>query len=126
MDMADTKAVSLYERLGRFDGITRIVHDVMQAHLENPLVAPRFAAVKDLDHARKMAVEFFCAGCGGPESYTGRDLLVAHKGMNISEQEYIAAMDDILGALEKNGIDPATRGEVTAILYSLKGNVIRV
>jgi hemoglobin len=118
--------VSLYERLGRFDGITRIVHDVMDAHLANPVVAPRFQAVKDMDHAKKMAVEFFCAGCGGSESYTGRDLVVAHKGMNISEQEYMAAMDDILSAMEKNDIDPGTRGEVTAVLYSLKSNIIRV
>lgn len=121
-----SEPVSLYERLGRFNGITRIVHDVMDAHLANPVVAPRFQAVKDLDHAKKMAVEFFCVGCGGSETYTGRDLLVAHKGMNISEQEYMAAMDDILSALEKNDIDPGTRGEVTAVLYSLKGSIIRV
>ena len=124
--MSTAGTVSLYERLGRFDGITRIVHDVMEAHLANPVVAPRFRAVKDLDHAKEMAAQFFCAGCGGPEAYTGRDLLVAHQGMNISEQEYMAAMDDILGALEKNDIDPGTRGEVTAILYSLKGQIIRV
>jgi hemoglobin len=124
MDHAAT--TSLYDRLGRFDGITRIVHDVMDAHLANPAIRSRFEASKDLDHAKKMAVEFFCAGCGGPEGYSGRDLMVAHKGMNVSEQEYMAAMDDILAALEKNDIDPATRGEVTAVLYSLKGQIIRV
>lgn len=124
--MNATETVSLYERLGRFDGITRIVHDVMANHLANPVIRTRFEASKDLDHAKKMAVEFFCAGCGGSESYTGRDLLVAHKGMNISEQEYMAAMDDILAALQKHEIDPATQGEVTAVLYSLKGQIIRV
>jgi len=124
--MNHAETVSLYDRLGRADGITRIVDDVMDAHLANPAIKTRFEASQDLDHAKRMAVEFFCAGCGGPECYTGRDLLVAHKGMNISEQEYMAAMDDILGALEKHAIDPATRGEVTAILYSLKGQVIRV
>jgi hypothetical protein len=77
MNPAD--APSLYARLGSFDGITRIVHDMKDAHLTNPVVAPRFQAAKDLDHAGKMAVEFFCAGCGGPEAYTGRDLLVTHK-----------------------------------------------
>jgi hemoglobin len=124
MSTADT--VSLYDRLGRAEGITRIVHDVIDAHLANPVVGPRFRTAKDLDHTRKLAVQFFCAGCGGPEAYTGRDLLSAHKGMNISEQEYVAVMDDILGALDKNGIDPGTRGEVTAILYSMKDQVIRV
>lgn len=124
MNAAET--ASLYDRLGRFDGISRIVHDVVDAHLANPLVAPRFQAAKDMDRLRKMATEFFCAGCGGPEPYTGRDLLATHTGMNINEQEYIAVMDDILGTLERHAIDAATRGEVAAILYSLKGQVIRV
>lgn len=117
---------TLYDRLGQFDGITRIVDDVMNAHLANPLVQARYQNVKDLDHAKKMAVEFFCAGCGGPQAYTGRDMLTTHKGMNISEQEYIAVMDDILGALKKNEIDDGTCNEVTAVLYSLKGQIIRV
>ena len=63
--METAEVVSLYDRLGRFDGITRIVDDVMDAHLANPLIRTRFEASQDLDHAKKMAVEFFCAGCGG-------------------------------------------------------------
>lgn len=117
---------SLYERLGRKDGITRIVDDVMANHLANPVVRTRFESIKDLDHARRMAAEFFCAGCGGPDPYTGRDMLATHRGMNISEQEYMAVMDDILGALGKHGIDQATCNEVVAILYSLKNEIIRV
>jgi hemoglobin len=117
---------SLYQRLGGATGIARIVDDVMAAHLANPIVRPRFENIKDLERAKRMAREFFCAGAGGPESYTGKDMLAAHKGMNISEQEYLAAMDDIVGALGKNGIDDASKGEVVAILYSLKGHIIRV
>jgi hemoglobin len=119
-------AASLYERLGGADGIGRLVDDVMDAHLANPVVQPRFQSIKDLDHAKQMAREFFCAGCGGPETYTGKDMRAAHRGMNISEQEYMAVMDDIMGALEKNGIDGDTQKDVLAILYSLKGEIIRV
>lgn len=117
---------SLYQRLGSADGIARIVDDFVAAHLDNPLIKARFQNVEDLDRAKRLAFEFFCAGAGGPEPYTGRDMLAAHKGMNISEQEYLAAMDDVVGALAKNGVDDATKGEVIAILYSLKGNIIRV
>lgn len=116
----------LYERLGQKDGIARIVEDVMAAHLTNPIVRTRFENSRDIDHAKRMAAEFFCAGCGGPEAYTGRDMLTTHRGMNISEQEYMAVMDDILGALGKNGIDQATQNEVVAVLYSLKNQIIRV
>ncbi len=119
-------SASLYQRLGGATGIARIVDDVMAAHLRNPLVKTRFENIPDLGRAKRMAWEFFCAGAGGPEPYTGKDMLAAHKGMNISEQEYLAAMDDIVGALGKSRIDDATKGEVVAILYSLKDNIIRV
>lgn len=122
----ETTQLSLYERLGRNAGITRIVHDVMAAHLANPAVKARFENAKDLDHAKAMAVEFFCAGCGGPEAYSGRDMVTTHRGMNISEQEYMAVMDDIVGALQKNEVDAATRSEVVGVLYSLKDQIIRV
>jgi hemoglobin len=46
--------------------------------------------------------------------------------MNISEQEYLAVTDDIVGAMEKNKYDEETKGDVVKILYSLKGNIIRV
>jgi hemoglobin len=112
--------------LGGADGIARIVDDVMAAHLTNPAVKTRFENITDLDRAKKMAREFFCAGSGGPESYTGKDMLAAHRGMNISEQEYLAATDDIVGALDKNGIAEDAKKDVIAILYSLKGHIIRV
>lgn len=117
---------TLYERLGGADGIARLVDDVMAAHLMNPIVKTRFENIKDLDHAKKMAREFFSAGSGGPETYTGKDMLAAHKGMNISEQEYLAVTDDIVGAMEKHGLSEDTKKDVIAILYSLKGHIIRV
>lgn len=117
---------TLYQRLGEADGIARLVNDVMAAHLVNPIVKPRFENIKDMERAKRMAREFFCAGAGGPEPYTGKDMLAAHKGMNISEQEYLAVTDDIVGTMEKHKFDEETKSDVIAILYSLKGDIIRV
>ena len=119
-------AISLYERLGGATGIAQIVEDVMANHLRNPLIKTRFENIEDLERAKRMAREFFCAGAGGPETYTGKDMIAAHKGMNISEQEYLAATDDIMDALSKNKMGEDTVKDVLAILYSLKGQVIRV
>lgn len=120
--MTDT----LYQRLGESEGIASLVDDIMAAHLANPLIKTRFENIKDLDRAKRMAREFFGAGSGGSTPYTGKDMLAAHKGMNISEQEYLAATDDILGAMDKHQYDGETKNEVLAILYSLKGHIIRV
>lgn len=117
---------TLYQRLGGSSGISALVDDVMTAHLSNPAVKTRFENIQDLDHAKKMAHEFFCAGAGGPETYTGKDMISAHKGMNISEQEYLAVMDDIVGAMDKNRVSEDAKKDVIAILYSLKGQIIRV
>lgn len=121
-----TTTTTLYQRLGGAEGIARLVDDLVAAHLSNPIIKTRFENIKDLDHAKQMAREFFSAGSGGPQAYTGKDMLAAHKGMNISEQEYLAAMDDIVGAMNKNGIDEDAKKDVIAILYSLKGEIIRV
>jgi len=119
-------AKTLYERLGGADGIARLVDDAVNAHLNNPIVKTRFENAKDIEHAKRMSREFFGAGSGGPESYTGRDMRTTHKGMNISEQEYLAVVDDIIGAMDKNGLGEGEKKDVIAILYSLKDEIIRV
>lgn len=117
---------TLYERIGGADGIARLVDDAVDAHMRNPKVKTRFENTKDIEHAKKMSRECFCAGAGGPEAYTGRDMRTTHKGMNISEAEYMAVMDDILGAMTKNKLGADEQKDVLAILYSLKGDIMHV
>ena len=119
-------ATTLYERLGRREGITRITADLMKNHLANPMVKTRYENSEDLARVERRAVEFFCAGTGGPETYTGQDMVATHKGMNISEQEFMSVIDDVMDALQKNAIDEATRNEVLAILWSMRTEVVRV
>jgi hemoglobin len=116
---------TLYDRLGRREGIARITRSLIDNHLANPLVSVRYAG-SDMKKVEQRVIEFFCAGAGGPETYTGKDMLATHKGMNISEQEFVAVVDDAMAALQSNGIDADTRNDVLAILWSLKGEVIRV
>ena len=117
---------TLYERLGRREGITRITSDLMKNHLANPLVKTRYVNSEDLERVERRAVEFFCAGTGGPEAYSGQDMVATHKGMNISEQEFMSVIDDAMDALQKNAIDEATRNEVLGVLWSMRREVIRV
>jgi hemoglobin len=47
-----------------------------------------------------------------------------HKGMNISPEEYMHVVDDILQVLDKHKIDEESKKDVLAILWSLKGMII--
>lgn len=116
---------SLYERLGGTEGITNIANDVIDYHLANPAVAPRFAA-SDAAKLKHAAATFFIAGTGGPNVYAGKDLLAAHRGMNISPTEFMAVLDDALAALAKNGIGQREQEEVLFALYSMRSQVVRV
>lgn len=117
---------TLYQRLGESAGIARLVDDVMAAHLANPLIKARFEAIQDFDHAKRMACEFFCAGAGGPQSYTGKDMRTAHAGMDISEQEFLAVRDDIVQAMDQHKYDEETKMDVVTVLQALKGDIVHV
>lgn len=116
---------TLYERLGGADGVQRLAADILERHYRNPLIRQRFEVVKDRATLERHTIEFLSAGSGGPSAYSGRDLPIAHRGMNVTEQELIAAMDDIVAALQANGHDRSVQNEIVAILYSLKGEVLR-
>ncbi len=121
---------TLYERLGEFTGITKLVDDVVDIHMTNPNVSPRFLPLNEeperLKTIKQHTVNFFCAGSGGPQEYKGRDMATTHKGMNISEQEFMAVVDDIMEAMDKNNYKEEDKKDVLAILYSLKEGVIRL
>jgi len=121
---------SLFERLGGSSGIRAIVDDIVARHLENPVIRARFQPYLEtpdkIDAIKKHVCAFLEAGSGGKAQYTGRTMHDAHRGMNISEAEFMAALDDILAALKQRGVDEQSRNDVLAIGYSLKGEIIRV
>jgi len=122
-------AEPLYLRLGGPEGIASLVDDIVVAHMENPTIKARFLPVLS-DPARLAVIkqhtcQFLEMGGGGPAKYEGRSMRDAHRGMNISPEEYMAAIDDILLVLRTHGIDEQTQKDVLAIAYSLKPEILR-
>ncbi len=116
---------SLYERLGGEDAIRKIAGDIFDNHRNNDAVQARYAD-SDRKEVVQLVTEFVCAGTGGPQEYTGRDMRETHRGMNINEQEYLAVIDDIMAALAKNGVGEREQQEMLMIAYSLKGEILRL
>lgn len=116
---------TLYERLGGEDKIRKIAAAILENHLGNDVVSARFAD-SDPDEMVRIVTEFICMGTGGPQEYTGKDMLTAHRGMNIGEHEYLAVVDDIMAALASNSVGEREQQEVLWIAYSLKGDIVRV
>lgn len=119
---------SLYERLGSAEGVNMIVKDIVDAHMINEVIRARFLPYKDdpkrLAELSDHLCKFMTAGSGGANEYSGRSMPDAHRGMNISAAEYMAAIDDIMGVLRKRQIDEASQKDVLAILYALKAEIV--
>lgn len=126
--MGTTNQKSLYERLGGATGISAIVKDAIDAHMANPAINARFLPLKEdtkhFNEVRQHLINFLASGSGGPEEYTGKDMTEAHKGMNISQGEYMHVIDDIISTLDKHNIDEDTKKDVLYIAYSLKGTMV--
>lgn len=119
---------SLFDRLGGTAGIQALVDDIVALHLENPTIKARFlpflSRPEHVAQVKRHTVDFFSMGSGGPAKYAGRSMPEAHRGMNISPAEYMAAVDDIMTALRKRNMDTQTQEDVLAIAWGLKGDIL--
>jgi len=116
---------SLFERLGGTEGCNQIASDLVDIHLANPRISPRYAN-SDVAKLKNGAATFFIAGTGGPNVYEGQDMLATHKGMNISGDEFLAVLDDAVEALAKNNIGQREQEEVLFVLHSMKSEIVGV
>jgi hemoglobin len=116
-------ADSLYERLGSSEGITQIASDALDNHLANPRIKSRYVDLENLEAVRQGAANFFISATGGPDVYEGKNMTETHKGMNIDEAEFMAVLDDILDALNKNSIGQREQEEVLFALYSMRREI---
>jgi len=118
---------TLYERLGGEEKIRLIFADIVALHYQNPVIKTRFDnAEKSDSELIDLVVGLVCSGTGGPQEYKGMSMLDTHKGMNISEAEFVAVLDDILEAMTKHGIGEREKAEVLAIAYGMKGEIVHV
>lgn len=116
---------SLYERLGGEEKIRAIATSIFDNHAQNKAINARYKD-SDRDRVIRVVAEFICAGTGGPQEYTGKDMLTAHRGMNINATEYLAVVDDIMDALDSHAVGHQEKLEVLMIAYSLKPEILHV
>ena len=120
---------TIFDKLGGTEGISGAVDQIVAKHLENEKIKHYFTPLTEnpeyFEQFKKHVKDFLAAGTGGGADYTGRDMMDAHKGLNISEAEFLEGIDDILYVLDDNKVDRVTRNELLATLYSMKGAVIK-
>jgi hemoglobin len=121
--MSMKEDANLYDRLGGKPAITAVVDDFVANVAADQRINARFANA-NIDRLKQMLVAQICAGTGGPCSYTGRDMQSAHRGMNISDAEFGALVEDLVTTLDKFKVPTKEKQELLAVLGPMKPAIV--
>ncbi len=117
---------SLYKRLGGYDALAAVTDDFTARLATDPTLG-RFFKGHSTDSQKRLRdhiIDFLCVATGGPCSYTGRDMVSAHKGMNITDGEFGALVGDLVKSLDKFKVPEKEKQEVLTAISGLKGDIV--
>jgi hemoglobin len=128
----DKSGKSLYDRLGGEKAISKVVDDFVALGAPDPKVNftrkghPNHweATPENVAKLKKRLVEFIAMAAGGPNNYKGRDMVTAHRGMEITEAEFNALAADLSAALDKNKVPAREKAELMAAVAGTKGQIV--
>ncbi len=117
---------TLYSRLGGYDTIATFATKLI-AQMQSDSVLRRFWTNRCADwnaRERQHLINYLVQETGGQMYYTGREMALAHEGLQITEvdwQRFIEIVSRVAGEL---GVSAMERGEVIAFLDRLKGDIV--
>jgi hemoglobin len=120
------KPKTLYERIGGYDMIAKIVDDFGPKLGKDPKIAPLLAGVS-AEHRmrnRQLIVEQLCEATGGPCFYIGRSMLSTHQGLGITEDHFKQAGVLMVETLDKFKIGEPEKSEFLAIIGKLQPDIV--
>lgn len=114
---------SLYRGLGELPGITRIVEGMLLNAARNPRITHHFDDV-DIERLRDKLIEQICVEAGGPCVYTGDSMEESHKGLNIDRGDFNALVEDLIDAMDAEGVAVPVQNRLLARLAAMRGQII--
>jgi hemoglobin len=114
---------ALYRELGGKDGITKVV-EVFLARVDNDLRINLFFEKTDHKDLRNLVIEQFCQATGGPCVYSGRTMEEAHSGMNLTDTDFAAFVEDLIAAMDELKVPKSSQDKLLALLGPMKPQVV--
>jgi len=119
-------AGSLYTRLGGNAAITAVVADFVVENVANDARINSYFAEVDLANLQRLLVEQIGEATGGPEEYTGRDMVEAHKGLGITVADFNALVEDLVISLDTFEVPEAEKTELLNALGPMQTDIVEV
>lgn len=122
---AQTQNADLYDALGERSGIETIVKDLLQRIASDQRLAPQFQGI-DVRRFHRNLSDQLCVLSGGPCSYDGKAMRAVHAGMGITETEFNALAEQLILAMEQEGIPTWAQNRLLARIAPLHGDIVSV
>ncbi len=113
----------LYDRLGGKPAITAVVDDFIGNVAADTRINRRFAGA-NIPRLKTRLVDQVCEATGGPCKYSGQSMLDAHRGMNITDAEFNALVEDLVKSLDKFKVPAQEKTELLTALGGLKPQIV--
>jgi len=123
MDSGMAAKKSLYDRLGGKGAIQAVVDDFIGNVAGDGRINKRFANA-DIPRLKTKLVEQICEASGGPCTYTGASMVDAHRGMNVTDAEFTALVEDLVKSLDKFKVPAQEKGELLTALGGMKPQIV--
>src|SRR5216684_1988389 len=117
---------TLYERLGGYDAVAAVSADLVGRLQKDPQLG-RFWTNRGADGVKRelqLLIDYLCSCAGGPVYYRGRDMLLAHRGMHISEGDWTVFLGHAAATLTKFAVPETEKGEIVAFVQSLRKDIV--
>ncbi|HEY0395634.1 MAG TPA: group 1 truncated hemoglobin [Candidatus Elarobacter sp.] len=117
---------TLYQRLGGYDALAGVTDDFIGRLVTDPKLKRFFGGVSDNSKGRirQLVLDQLCAATGGPCVYIGRDMKTSHKGLGITEDDWQAAVADLVQTLNKFKVGTAEQRDLAAALGTIKADIV--
>ena len=122
MSVSDV-APSHYERIGGAATIRIAVDRFYQLLVADADLAPYFVDV-DLPKLKRHQVQLLSTVLGGPAEYAGRELEIAHSGLNITDAHYAKVADYLTGVLRDLGAPADVVDATASVVDSVRGKIV--
>ena len=123
MDSGMAAKQPLYDRLGGKGAIQAVVDDFISNVAGDARISKRFANV-DIPRLKTKLVDQICEASGGPCKYTGASMMDAHRGMNVTDAEFSALVEDLVKSLDKFQVPPQEKTELLTALGGMKPQIV--
>ena len=120
-----TTTTTLYDRVGGALAVEAAVRGMYDRILADPELAPFFART-NMEHLVRRQSAFVGSALGGPEVYTGRDMVAAHRRHAIGHHHFDLVAGHLIATLGELGVDDRLTAEIVAVVAPLRSDVVQV